>query len=202
MMIHEFEKLTGFHPGADLYAVIESAYYDFDGDKQAFCKAYKSNKDGLAEKIARQLDWSKLTESRKAESEAAEKIAELEATVERLQAALDRELEWKPYEDRHNVSQADYKGLADSVKCGVAHYMDDSEALDLIARDFGFHPEWVTIVREADALEIDRHNRVRRTGAKYDRRPVYCATDYYYIRFNVRGRAYEAWNDDLRQYWC
>ena len=40
MMIHEFEKLTGFHPTADLYKAIEHAYMEFDGDKVEFCKAY------------------------------------------------------------------------------------------------------------------------------------------------------------------
>jgi phytoene dehydrogenase-like protein len=58
MMIQEFEKLTGIYPTADLYAVIEAAYMEFDGDKTAFCKAYKSNKNGIAEKIQREANMA------------------------------------------------------------------------------------------------------------------------------------------------
>lgn len=53
MLIQEFEQRTGYYPSAKEYAVIEQAYYTFDGDKDAFCKAYKGNKDGLAQRIQR-----------------------------------------------------------------------------------------------------------------------------------------------------
>ena len=39
MMMSEFIDRTGFEPTAKEYAKIEEAYYDFDGDKDAFCKA-------------------------------------------------------------------------------------------------------------------------------------------------------------------
>lgn len=40
MMMSEFTERTGFTPTADEYARIEEAYYDFDGDKNAFCNAF------------------------------------------------------------------------------------------------------------------------------------------------------------------
>lgn len=40
MMMSEFIDRTGFEPTADEYAKIEEAYYNFDGDKNAFCKAF------------------------------------------------------------------------------------------------------------------------------------------------------------------
>ena len=40
MMISEFIERTGFEPTADEYVKIEEAYYNFDGDKDAFCKAF------------------------------------------------------------------------------------------------------------------------------------------------------------------
>ena len=46
MMMSEFIDRTGFEPTAKEYAKIEEAYYDFDGDKDAFCKAFV--KDGGA----------------------------------------------------------------------------------------------------------------------------------------------------------
>lgn len=46
MMIEEFEKRTGFYPTLVQYEAIERAYMDFDGDKDAFCKAYKRSWSG------------------------------------------------------------------------------------------------------------------------------------------------------------
>ncbi len=43
MMISEFIERTGFQPTAEEYAKIEEAYYDFDGDKNDFCKAFVKN---------------------------------------------------------------------------------------------------------------------------------------------------------------
>ena len=44
MMIEEFEKRTGIFPDMETYRVIEAYYCEFDGDKDAFCKAFKANK--------------------------------------------------------------------------------------------------------------------------------------------------------------
>lgn len=38
MTIKEFAERTGFEPTSAEYEEIERAYYDFDGDKDAFCK--------------------------------------------------------------------------------------------------------------------------------------------------------------------
>lgn len=51
MMMSEFIDCTGFEPTAKEYAKIEEAYYDFDGDKDAFCKAFV--KDGGARRASR-----------------------------------------------------------------------------------------------------------------------------------------------------
>ena len=42
MMLSEFIERTGFHPLAFEYEKIEEAYYNFDGDKDAFCLAFVS----------------------------------------------------------------------------------------------------------------------------------------------------------------
>ena len=82
--------------------------------------------------------------------------------------------------------------------------MTDAEALDWICSEFSFDRSKVTILHEIDEYEVNRHNQLRRTGKKIDRRPVYCATDYHYIRFNV-GRStswmWEAWNGQLRPFY-
>ena len=40
MLLSEFIDRTGYQPTAEEYAEIEQAYYVFDGDKDAFCKAW------------------------------------------------------------------------------------------------------------------------------------------------------------------
>lgn len=96
MMLSEFEQLTGFYPTADHYAAIEEAYMDFNGDKVEFCKAYKKNADGMAEAIARKTSIKQIVAADKAAKETAQRISDLEAEVERLRKALEREQEWKP----------------------------------------------------------------------------------------------------------
>lgn len=40
MLVSEFIDRTGYQPTAEEYADIEQAYYVFDGDKDAFCRAW------------------------------------------------------------------------------------------------------------------------------------------------------------------
>lgn len=196
MMLEEFENRTGFYPSQDLYRSIEDAYMESKLDKDAFCKAYKQNENGLAEAIARKTSIAGIIASDKAAKENAAKVAGLEKEVERLKAQLEREQEWKPYESDHNVKQADYERLASSVPNG-AHYMTDEEAKDWICDEFDFDRDKITILHEVDEEEVNRHRQCRKTGRKLDRRPVYCATDYHYIRFNTSRWYYEVWNDSL-----
>lgn len=108
-----------------------------------------------------------------------------------IQAELDKELEWKPYECTQNVSQAEYAELVKGISGGSARYMTDDEALDWVCREFGFDRSQVTILHEIDEQEINRHNYCRASGRKIDRRPVYCAADYHYIRFNAGCGAWQ-----------
>ena len=117
-----------------------------------------------------------------------------------LRSELDRELEWKPFESTLNVIQSDYERLAGCVPNG-AHYMTDDEAKDWICGEFDFIRDSITILHEIDEEEINRHRQCRKTGRKIDRRPVYCATDYHYIRFNTFRWYYEVWNDCLRPFY-
>jgi len=204
MMLSEFVERTGFEPMPAEYAKIEEAYCSFNGDKDAFCKAFVA---GDGEK--------KIYQARAAEIERLNgKILDLDKTFQQssaeyerrlafFQAELDRELEWKPYEFTKNISQAEYAELDKCVDSGSARYMTDDEALDWVCREFGFDRSQVTILHEIDEQEINRHNQCRASGRKIDRRPVYCATDYHYIRFNAGRGAWqwEAWNGQMRPFW-
>lgn len=201
MMMQEFEARTGFYPSLDLYGFIEKAYMESDLDKDTFCQLYKKNESGMADAIARRASNAAIIAADKAEKETSKKISDLEKEVQRLTAQLDREQEWKPYESERNVKQADYERLASSVPNG-AHYMTDEEAKDWICSEFDFDRDKITILHEVDEEEVNRHRQCRKTGKKIDRRPVYCATDYHYIRFNTSRWYYECWNDSLRPFYC
>lgn len=192
MMIEEFESRTGFYPSQDFYSFIEDAYTESDLDKDAFCKAYLKNDGGIAEKIQNKVNMANFKEGR----EHTAGITRRGIEIERLKKELEREQEWKPYESNHNVKQADYERLASSVPNG-AHYMTDEEAKDWICDEFDFDRSKITILHEIEEEEVNRHRQCRKTGRKIDRRPIYCATDYHYIRFNTSRWYYEVWNDSL-----
>ncbi len=202
MMMQEFESRTGFYPSLNLYSFIEKAYMASNLDKDAFCKAYKNNESGIAESIARKASNVAILKTHNSNEAVNKKIAGLEQEVEMLKAHLNRELEWQPYEMEQNIKQADYAKLANGAESGqCCHYMTDEEAIRWICEEFDFDPAKVTILHEIDEVEINRHRQIRKTGKKIDRRPVYCATDYNYIRFNTRNWNYEVWNDTLRPFY-
>ena len=199
MMIQEFEELTGLHPTMMEYAVIEDLYYDFDGDKREFCKKFAAQDEPLLN-VARMVASETKSELDKAKKEAAKEKADLEAKVKRLEAELEREQEWKPYEDKHNCSDEKYDQLA---RTGAADELTDDEAADMIAKEFGFVRESISIIRWAPVYEINRHSRLRQVGQKV-RRPRFAAWDWNYIRFNVTAnvaRAYEMVDGELKPFW-
>ena len=204
MMLSEFVERTGFEPMPAEYAKIEEAYCGFNGDKDAFCKAFVAG-DGekkIYQARAAVIDRlnGKILDMDKAFQQSS---AEYEHRLAFFQAELDRELEWKPYEFTQNIPQAEYAELAKCVDSGSARYMTDDEALDWVCQEFGFDRSQVTILHEINEQEINRHNLCRASGRKIDRRPVYCATDYHYIRFNA-GRGtwqWEAWNGQIRPFY-
>lgn len=191
-MLEEFEKLTGFYPTAELYAQIEAAYIDFDGDKVKFCKAYKKNEGGIAERIRREVDMQHINAQCKVEGThkaMEERIAELEKT-------LEREQEWQPYENTDNVQQSDYERLANQSD---TERMSDEKAKDLLCEWYGFAKEKIKIHHSVPVYEVNRHRRLRQVG-ELDRSPLYNATDWNYIRFDCGCMSYEFYNDNLRPY--
>ena len=198
MMISEFIERTGFEPTASEYAKIEEAYYNFNGNKDEFCKAFMKN-DGekkiykaRAEEIAQlKSQLVEMEKQHKAEAEAREKqIAELTAD-------LDRELEWKPCDGSGtNMTQERYEHLAN---CGQV--MSDEEAKEFIADECGFDPEKIHILHEVNTYEVNKHRRLRVAGT-FDRAPVYESSDWNYIRFDCACFMYEFINGQLCFYCC
>ena len=168
MMLSEFVERTGFEPLPFEYEKIEAAYYDFAGDKDAFCKAFVEG-DGerkIYQARAAEIDRlnGKILEMDKTAKKDGE---EYERRLADLQAQLDRELEWKPSEGTGtNMSQSDYEALA--ALCdgthGDPHEMTDDEARTLIASEFGFAVEKVVIIHVVHTYEVNKHRRLRKAG--------------------------------------
>lgn len=192
MMIQEFEQRTGYFPTMKEYEAIERAYMAYDGDKDAFCKAYKKNEGGLAERIQHEANMQQI----EADAEAAKAAEKYEARIAELEKALEREQEWKPYEDTDNVQQADYTRLQTA---GGTRALTDEEAKDLLYDWYGFAKEKIKIHRTIPQYEVNRHRQLRKVG-EIDRAPLYNATDWNYIRFDCGCMSYELHNDNLRPY--
>lgn len=196
MMIQEFTKLTGIDPTTEEYAVIEELYYNFDGDKRAFCKEFVETNmmDAVRKQIISNLHEELTQVYNKLRKEARES-AILAGEIERLKADLEREQEWKPWENEKALKQNQYDALA---KDGSSHEMTDEEAKEWISNEFGFAPGKIQINRQMKVYEVSRHDILRQVG-EIDRRPFYDATDWYYVFFTVCGLEYEAYNGSLTQ---
>lgn len=198
MMMSEFIDRTGFEPTASEYERIEKAYYDFDGDKDAFCKAFV--KDSGEKKIckARAAEIQRLkSQMIELEKQFKKDVADREKQIDELTADLDRELEWKPSTGTGtNMSQSDYDHLARSGR-----KMSDEKAKAFIADECGFDPEKIRIQHEVNTYEVNKYRRLRKSGT-FDRAPVYEATDWNYVRFDCACFMYELVNGELCFYCC
>lgn len=79
-----------------------------------------------------------------------------------------------------NMKQDDYAKLE---KCGTE--LTEAEAIVLINKEFGFEAARIEILHEAEIDVTEEGSRYVKTE-KTPRKPLYEATDWNYIRFNVR----------------
>lgn len=70
MLVSEFIDRVGYQPTAEEYADIEQAYYVFDGDKDAFCRAWSHANPHKAGKL-----WAAIKEQQRL-SKVFDKVAE------------------------------------------------------------------------------------------------------------------------------
>lgn len=200
MMMSEFIDRTGFTPTYEEYQKIEEAYYNFDGNKDAFCKAFVecNGEKEICSTRAKKIDQlkSQLVESDRNIKELTERY---EQKIRLLQAQLDAELEWKPCADcGTNMSQSDYERLCNS---GTSREMTLEEAKQFIYEECGFAPERVCIVPSVSIYEVNKYRRLRKAST-FTRQPVYESTDWNYVRFDCGNWMYELVNGDLRFYSC
>jgi hypothetical protein len=95
-----------------------------------------------------------------------------------------------------NMNQADYEHLRGDSENWT---MTEEAAIELVNDEFGFELDKVKIITEVETFYKD--GIYVKPYKKYTRTPQYCATDYNYIRFNVKGQQYEMINGELRFYY-
>lgn len=77
MMKHEFVARTNYEPADEEYHYIEESYYEFNGNKDEFCKQWKKDyKDGH---WAKELELRRMLDVVKADMK--EKVGQLEETI-------------------------------------------------------------------------------------------------------------------------
>jgi len=194
MMMNEFTERTGIEPTAEEYGMIEEMYYEFDGDKNAFCKDFvKKNRMLEVQREIVAAVREKVEQLRKDQIATDKELHAAQNKIARLEAELEREQEWKPWTNKDAVKDEDYNHLAT-----VGREMTDDEAKDWIVSEWGFDRSKIRICRKMKTFERNRHSQLRQVG-EIDRDPYYDATDWYYVFFRVCGMEYEAYNGSLTQ---
>lgn len=94
-----------------------------------------------------------------------------------------------------NMSEDDYQKLRGDGEWEIS----ETEAKILINEEFGFEVSQIEIIHEVENFVSDGH--YARKHQSFERKPQYCATDYNYVRFNVRGWQYEMVNGNLNIYY-
>ncbi len=199
MTIEEFEQRTGHYPTCKAYAAIEQAYADFDGDKDAFCKAFQVNQGGLASRIRDNANQSYFAEIGGYVHEIRTRdalIGTLRQQVEELTQQLEREQEWKSCEDTDNVLQKAYEELEAGRN---TRELTEEEAKNLLSDWFGFEKQRIQILSAVPVYEVNRHRQLRKTGER-KRPPLYNATDWNYIYFCCGRMSYELHDGELDPY--
>lgn len=196
MLMEEFEQRTGIYPTQDLYEEIERRYNATDMDKDEFCKMYKENADGLAEEIQRDATMRKLKEK----GERAKEILQKEKVISTLKNEIEdlkKRLEWMQGWEQYEVSKMDRSRYELLRARGTE--MDKVKAVCWIEEEFGFSSDRIEIKTEIPRYEKSREGYIRKSGTA-ERPPVYEATDWNYIRFDVNNWQYEVVNGQLYQY--
>ena len=225
MTIAEFSKLTKTYPDSILFRKINDAYMETDLSKEDFCKAYKANKDCIAERCAHQAsdELFKIQETYFSKDEVDElkaQIADLRAQVAALREESEQraaenqhltdeltsarrrinELEgWKRYEDKDAYTQDAYIDLSQS---SIADQLTDDDAKTLVADEFGFNPDRIKILHEAPVYSINGDKRIR-VDYTTERLPYSASSDWNYVRFQVTTKAsvftYEMQDGELKE---
>lgn len=208
MTLTEWESLTGQHPNYSLWETINRIYNQSELDKHQFAKDYLADKDGLATRVQRECNTAYFAQDAELKRQLAEMQQELTterctmraqiATIQELREQLEHELDWQPSEDTGtSLIQDCYKDRCDSSSC---EKLSDLQAMQKLHWLFGFDMAKITIIREVQTFDVNRHHKLRVSGT-YQRDPLWGATDYNYIRFNCADLQWECIDGELHPYY-
>ncbi|MDE6730894.1 MAG: hypothetical protein K2J71_09005, partial [Oscillospiraceae bacterium] len=153
MTREEFTELTGIYPSMILYRAIEQEYMDSEQDKAEFCRRYRLNIGGIAEKIQVIAD---------------EEVFRQETKIERLQIDLDAELKWKYCAELGTyLDQEEYTEMFAKYQT-----VSDETAVKILSITFGLMPEKIRIRHEAEEFERNKYGNCR-IKRKFQRDSVY-----------------------------
>lgn len=184
MQINEFEALTGFYPDQELYALIEEEYTQSEFQKDEWCRRYRDNVDGLAEKVQLAAEQARAKREKAIEEEREslrKEISDLHRDIASVLEKVRRLEAWRPFEVSH-MEMHKYIDLWDSR---TSEFDSAEDVKRWIACEFGFNPGTIRIVEEIPMYEKSREGRIRKTGGVEERKPAYYSTDWNYIRFDV-----------------
>lgn len=99
------------------------------------------------------------------------------------------------YNGGTRLEQADYESLTK----GGSVQLTDERAKAWINDELGFEFSQIRIVREVATYKVDDCHRIV-VDQRYQREPRYGATDWNYVRFNVKGWQYEMIDGELYLY--
>ena len=119
-----------------------------------------------------------------------------EDNIQNLKDQLEKELDWKLSEKSGTkMAEERYQELRANGK-----ELSNDEAKELIHKEFGFDVNEILILDYVETYEVNRHHKLRVKDVLSDRRPVYAASDWNYVPFEVRGWQYEMINSSLYPY--
>lgn len=198
MLQKEFEQMTGIYPTIELYQAIEARYGASKMKKDEFCRLYKENKDGLAESIQYEVNRELICSEERQKKEIRKRDMEidfLEKQIKSLEAELDKVRGWEKYECS-KMEQEEYNTLAVE---GDTEVFSQTKAALWVSKEFGFEYGKIHVCLEIPKYQKSRDGYIRKCGT-VDRAPVYNATDWNYIRFDVSGWQWEVVNGQLYRY--
>lgn len=196
MLIQEFTDMTGFEPTPEEFQEIESEYYRFDGDKQAFCKDFVA-RGGEKQVYAHRAQYIKELESQlmDQEKEYTARLAELTAKNIHLQEELDRELDWQLTNSAGTkMYQEEYDDL---LRHGEV--LNCVQAVNIVCKEYGFARDRVEVKKEVSTYQKNKRGELREKE-RMERDPVYSSADWNYVRFDCAGLQYEMINGELVKY--
>ncbi len=201
MMKTKFEERTKCYVTEDYYRFIELAYMESGLDEDEFCSNFSKDKDFVAKKIFdryMKYRYDSYQEEQRNRHFLQKQVSLLNQKIVNLNNLLEREQEWKDYDDGL-FPDKDYMELADSCrKCNCVG-MDETIAKKIISSNFGFSFDWIKILCSKPVYQVNRHGQLREVG-KIDRFPLYFSSDWNYFLFECCGITYEIVNDKLHPY--